>query len=275
MGECSRSRSRCWATGSTTTIPPTSRRQATSCSSSLPTSSRSTPRTTTTSWPPRRRHSASWLGGPAVTWGQSRYGRRGLPEPKEGGLYWMESGHAGEPPHPNAAYAWLNFIHEPAIQAEETVANNYATANDAAKKLVPENSSTMRLSSHPTMSSAISKAVWITPVSSSARTSGPSSSRISVPTLTRADDAQERRRDAYRGRPASAREAGPLAVGPPDHRPGPASRSVVRVLLVAPLAIVVVFSFGSRAPNGGYVPGFRLDNYSRRSNSSTHSSPAW
>jgi spermidine/putrescine transport system permease protein len=33
-------------------------------------------------------------------------------------------------------------------------------------------------------------------------------------------------------------------------------------LLVAPLAIVVVFSFGSRAPNGGYVPGFRLDNYS-------------
>ncbi len=33
------------------------------------------------------------------------------------------------------------------------------------------------------------------------------------------------------------------------------------LLLVAPLAIVFVFSFGSRAENGGYVPGFVLDNY--------------
>jgi spermidine/putrescine transport system substrate-binding protein len=58
--------------------------------------------------------------------------------PKEGGLYWMDVWVVlKNPPHPNAAYAWLNFIHEPAIQAEETVANNYATANDAAKELVP------------------------------------------------------------------------------------------------------------------------------------------
>jgi spermidine/putrescine transport system permease protein len=33
------------------------------------------------------------------------------------------------------------------------------------------------------------------------------------------------------------------------------------VLLVAPMIIVVLFSFGSRAPNGGYQPGFNLDNY--------------
>jgi spermidine/putrescine transport system permease protein len=33
------------------------------------------------------------------------------------------------------------------------------------------------------------------------------------------------------------------------------------VLLVAPLVIVIVFSFGTRAPSGGYVPGFTLDNY--------------
>ena len=33
------------------------------------------------------------------------------------------------------------------------------------------------------------------------------------------------------------------------------------LLLVAPLAIVVVFSFGVRAPNGGYQPAFTLDNY--------------
>jgi spermidine/putrescine transport system permease protein len=35
------------------------------------------------------------------------------------------------------------------------------------------------------------------------------------------------------------------------------------VLLLAPLLIVVVFSFGTRAPNGGYEPAFVLDNYVR------------
>jgi spermidine/putrescine transport system permease protein len=35
------------------------------------------------------------------------------------------------------------------------------------------------------------------------------------------------------------------------------------VLLVAPLIIVVVFSFGVRARNGGYSPAFVLDNYTR------------
>ena len=35
------------------------------------------------------------------------------------------------------------------------------------------------------------------------------------------------------------------------------------VLLVAPLAIVVVFSFGVRAKNGGYAPAFTFDNYFR------------
>jgi spermidine/putrescine transport system permease protein len=35
------------------------------------------------------------------------------------------------------------------------------------------------------------------------------------------------------------------------------------VLLVAPLVIVVIFSFGTRARNGGYTPDFVLDNYVR------------
>jgi spermidine/putrescine transport system permease protein len=35
------------------------------------------------------------------------------------------------------------------------------------------------------------------------------------------------------------------------------------VLLVAPLAIVTVFSFGARAKNGGYDPAFTFDNYGR------------
>jgi spermidine/putrescine transport system permease protein len=35
------------------------------------------------------------------------------------------------------------------------------------------------------------------------------------------------------------------------------------LLLIAPLAIVVIFSFGTRARNGGYEPGFVFDNYTR------------
>jgi spermidine/putrescine transport system permease protein len=34
-------------------------------------------------------------------------------------------------------------------------------------------------------------------------------------------------------------------------------------LLVAPLAIVVLMSFGDKARNGGYIPAFSLDNYAR------------
>src|SRR5215212_9782681 len=35
------------------------------------------------------------------------------------------------------------------------------------------------------------------------------------------------------------------------------------LLLVAPLVIVAIFSFGVRARNGGYAPAFVLDNYAR------------
>jgi spermidine/putrescine transport system permease protein len=35
------------------------------------------------------------------------------------------------------------------------------------------------------------------------------------------------------------------------------------LLLVVPLAIVVIFSFGQRGPRGGYAPGFTLDAYAR------------
>lgn len=59
-------------------------------------------------------------------------------EAEEGGLYWMDVWvMLKDAPNPNAAYAWLNFIHEPEIQAEETTSNGYATANDAAKALLP------------------------------------------------------------------------------------------------------------------------------------------
>jgi spermidine/putrescine-binding protein len=57
--------------------------------------------------------------------------------PSEGTLYWLDTWVLlTDAPHPNAAYAWLNFIHEPDIQAIETESNGYATPNDEAKKLV-------------------------------------------------------------------------------------------------------------------------------------------
>lgn len=57
--------------------------------------------------------------------------------PEDGTLYWMDTWVIfADAPHPEAAYAFLNFIHEPAIQAKETETNNYATPNDEALKLV-------------------------------------------------------------------------------------------------------------------------------------------
>jgi spermidine/putrescine transport system substrate-binding protein len=57
--------------------------------------------------------------------------------PSDGTLYWLDVWTllAGAP-HPEAAYAFLNFIHEPPIQGAETNINYYATANDEAKKYV-------------------------------------------------------------------------------------------------------------------------------------------
>jgi spermidine/putrescine transport system substrate-binding protein len=59
--------------------------------------------------------------------------------PEDGTLYWMDTWVIfKDPPHPEAAHAFLNFIHEPQIQATETVTNRYATPNDEAMKLVPQ-----------------------------------------------------------------------------------------------------------------------------------------
>ena len=59
--------------------------------------------------------------------------------PEDGTLFWMDTWVIFKnPPHPNSAYAFLNFIQEPAIQAKETVTNRYATANLEAMKLVPQ-----------------------------------------------------------------------------------------------------------------------------------------
>ena len=59
--------------------------------------------------------------------------------PEDGTLYWMDTWVIfKDAPHPNAAHAFLNFIHDPQIQALETITNRYATPNDEAKKYVPK-----------------------------------------------------------------------------------------------------------------------------------------
>lgn len=59
--------------------------------------------------------------------------------PEDGTLYWMDTWVIlADPPHPEAAHAWLNFIHEPEIQAKETISNAYATPNDEARKFIPD-----------------------------------------------------------------------------------------------------------------------------------------
>ena len=57
--------------------------------------------------------------------------------PEDGTAFWMDSWVVlAEAPHPNAANAFINFIHEPEIQAIETETNQYATANSAAKQFI-------------------------------------------------------------------------------------------------------------------------------------------
>lgn len=64
-------------------------------------------------------------------------GEAGYIVPSEGTLFWLDTWvMMADAPHPNAAYAWLNFIHEPEIQGEETNYNLYATPNDAAREFV-------------------------------------------------------------------------------------------------------------------------------------------
>lgn len=58
--------------------------------------------------------------------------------PEDGTLYWMDTWVIlADPPHPEGAHAFLNFIEEPEIQAQETISNAYATPNDEAKKFIP------------------------------------------------------------------------------------------------------------------------------------------
>ena len=57
--------------------------------------------------------------------------------PSEGTMFWLDTWvMMADAPNPNAAYAFLNFIHDPEVQATETNVNGYGSPNDAAKEYI-------------------------------------------------------------------------------------------------------------------------------------------
>jgi spermidine/putrescine-binding protein len=57
--------------------------------------------------------------------------------PSEGTLYWLDTWVlVKDAPNPNAAYAFLNFIQDPEIQARETNFTGYGSPNTEAKKYI-------------------------------------------------------------------------------------------------------------------------------------------
>jgi len=58
--------------------------------------------------------------------------------PTEGTIFWTDTWVLlADAPHPNAAYAFLDWIQDPKIQVVESLYAGYASCNDAAKPLLP------------------------------------------------------------------------------------------------------------------------------------------
>ena len=67
-----------------------------------------------------------------------KYTDTGYTVPSEGTIYWTDTWVLlAEAPHPNAAYAFLNWIQDPHQQVVESLYAGYASCNDAAKPLLP------------------------------------------------------------------------------------------------------------------------------------------
>jgi len=58
--------------------------------------------------------------------------------PSEGTIIWIDTWvMLAEAPHPNNAYAFLDWIQDPKVQVTESLFAGYASANDEAKKFLP------------------------------------------------------------------------------------------------------------------------------------------
>ena len=106
------------------------------------------------------------------------YKDTGYTVPTEGTIYWVDTWVLlDQAPHPNAAYAFLNWIQEPDIQVTESLYAGYASCNDDAKALLPP-----EFVNNPAVyvpEEQLAEPVRVAPTraaTSSAPTSGPSSS---------------------------------------------------------------------------------------------------
>ena len=80
----------------------------------------------------------AWNGTAYLLQQEDGHKDTGYVVPSEGTIFWTDTWVllAGAP-HPNAAYAFLNWIQDPAQQVIESLFAGYASCNDAAKPLLP------------------------------------------------------------------------------------------------------------------------------------------
>jgi spermidine/putrescine transport system substrate-binding protein len=79
----------------------------------------------------------AWNGTAYLMQLEAKYKDTGYTIPTEGTIQWVDTWVLlAEAPHPNIAYAFLNWIQDPNIQVIESAYAGYASANDAAKPLM-------------------------------------------------------------------------------------------------------------------------------------------
>jgi spermidine/putrescine transport system substrate-binding protein len=80
----------------------------------------------------------AWNGTAYLMQQEKEYKDTGYTIPSEGTISWVDTWVLlADAPHPNAAYAFLDWIQDPNIQVVESMYAGYASANDAAKPLLP------------------------------------------------------------------------------------------------------------------------------------------
>ena len=80
----------------------------------------------------------AWNGTAYLMQQEADYADTGYTVPSEGTIYWVDTWVLLDgAPHPNAAYAFLNWIQEPDTQVTESLYAGYASCNDEAKALLP------------------------------------------------------------------------------------------------------------------------------------------
>jgi spermidine/putrescine transport system substrate-binding protein len=80
----------------------------------------------------------AWNGTAYLMQQEDDYKDTGYTIPTEGTIYWVDTWVLlDQAPHPNAAYTFLNWIQDPAVQVIESLYAGYASCNDEAKPLLP------------------------------------------------------------------------------------------------------------------------------------------